>query len=178
MNLKNVLKSGVLYLCVIAVLYKNFVKVMEVGSHYKKSTQVWIPMVELKHGGSVSSSRGSSTVSGATHSTVTTMNISVPESQVDNISKAELGSLDHFGYPKHDPRIEGSLNWYQPKKVFVGYKHGKAVYAAPSIGSSGEIDRISLGRSRSMPANQPQWSDHTRSTESIFVPKADDARYY
>ena len=159
MKLHNVLKSGVLYLCVIAVLYK-FINVWEVEETHIK----WIPMVELNHGGYAStSSESSATMSGATHTTATT--------SVDNVSLNRLGQLDRFGYPMHDARIEGSLNWYKPRR-------GYGRYGPPSIGSSGEIDRISLGRSRSMPANQPQWSDHTRSTESIFVPKADDARYY
>ena len=102
--------------------------------------------------------------------------------EVDNLSLSEFSELDIFGYPRYDPRIDGSRkgsNWYQPKKVYVGLdKHGKGVYKDPSIGSSGELDRLSLGPSRSTPENQPAWSYHTRSTDSIVIPKLDDARYY
>ena len=113
------------------------------------------------------------TMSGATHTTLTTGR--------DNLSLSKFSELDQFGYPRHDPRIDGSqkFGWYQPKKVFIGLdKHRKGVYVDPSIGSSGEIDRLSLGKSRSTPENQPQWSEHTGSTESIFVPKPDDPRYF
>ena len=113
------------------------------------------------------------TMSGATHTTLST--------EVDNLSLSKFSEFDRFGYPRHDPRIDGSqkFGWYQPKKVYVGLdKHGVGVYKDPSIGSSGEIDRLSLGHSRSTPRNQPQWSQHTCSTESIVIPKSDDARYY
>ena len=116
---------------------------------------------------------GAKTLSGATHTTLTT--------GADNLSLSKFSELDQFGYPRHDPRIDGSqkFGWYQPKKVYVGLdKHGVGVYKDPSIGSSGEIDRLSLGHSRSTPRNQPQWSQHTCSTESIVIPKSDDARYY
>ena len=164
MKLYNVLKSGVLYLCVIAVLYKNFINIWEV-----EETQIWIPMVELNHGG-YTSSESSATMSGATHTTGTT----------DNVSLNRLGQLDSLGYPRHDARIDGSHihwydRWYKPKRE---YKVKEKAFGPPSIGSSGEIDHLSYGRSRSIPANIPQWSYHTGSTESIFVPKADDARYY
>ena len=124
------------------------------------------------------------TMSGATHTTETTVvRLSRGRlAEVDNRSLSEFSEIDQFGYPRYDPRIDGSrkgANWYRPKKVYIGLdKHGKGVYVDPSIGSSGEIDRLSLGKSRSTPENQPQWSEHTGSTESIFVPKPDDPRYF
>ena len=167
MNLKNVLKSGVLYLCIIALLYRECC-VISIGA--------FVPMVSKKvyllggrkvfHGGSTSSS--SDTMSGATHTTATTL--------VDNVSISRFSEIDRFGYPRHDPRIDGSQRhlWYHPK---MEYKE-TGVFGPPSIGSSGELDRVSLGRSRSTPANQPQWDQHTGSTEAIYVPRSDDPRYY
>ena len=124
------------------------------------------------------------TMSGATHTTETTV-VRLPRgrlAEVDNRSLSKFSEIDQFGYPRYDPRIDGSrkgANWYRPKKVYIGLdKHGKGVYVDPSIGSSGEIDRLSLGKSRSTPENQPEWSYHTSSTDSIVIPKSDDPRYY
>ena len=167
-TLKNTLEASVLYICIIALLYRSFLHLHYSTSQQKSATskKVWIPMVELNHGGSISSS--SDTMSGATHTTATTL--------VDNVSISRFSEIDRFGYPTHDPRIDGSQRhlWYHPK---MEYKE-TGVFGPPSIGSSGELDRVSLGRSRSTPANQPQWDQHTGSTEAIYVPRSDDPRYY
>ena len=164
-TLKNKLKASVIYICIISLLYRNFERIYVEPS--ESSPEVWIPMVELNHGGSTSSS--SDTMSGATHTTATTL--------VDNLSISRFSEIDRFGYPTHDPRIDGSQrhHWYQPKRVYKGHDE----YGPPSIGSSGELDRISLGRSRSTPANQPQWA-HIPSAEDMYVdrPRSDDPRYY
>ena len=52
-TLKNTLKASVLYICIIALLYRNFIRIYVEPS--ATSPEVWIPMVELNHGGSTSS---------------------------------------------------------------------------------------------------------------------------
>ena len=196
-RLQNVITAGVISLSVIALLYGFTATMIDL----KPDTVTYVPMVEIKRCDEKCQSEHSAASTWGAGSTPSERlyqrtpltpaqylkhleeeaSRAESSSAVDNLSLSKFSELDQFGYPRYDPRIDGSrkgANWYQPKKVFVGYKHGKAVYAAPSIGSSGELDRLSLGPSRSTPENQRPWSQHTSSTESIFIPKSDDPRYY
>ena len=196
-KLQNVLTAGAISLSAIALLY-GFTATM---IKEKPDTVTYVPMVEIKRCDEKCQSEHSAASTWGAGSTPserlyqrTPMTSAqymrylaeeasrVESSSAGNLSLSKFSEIDQFGYPTYDPRIDGSRkgsNWYQPKKVYVGLdKHGKGVYADPSIGSSGELDRLSLGPSRSTPENQRQWSQHTSSTESIFIPKSDDPRYY
>ena len=132
-------------------------------------------------GGSIAAMAGTpqrsiGTMSGATHTTATTAG--------DNIAISQFSRLDQFGYPTRDPRIDpiDTRHW-EPKHRepwLTKFKRGQT----PSIGSSGEIDNISM-YSRPAPSNQPHFKlpenrlTETESTSgSIFVPSLTDPRYY
>ena len=178
-KLKNSLIAGVLYISIIAILY-GFTLTM-----FKTRSDTFIPGdVEMQEMGSFlaastlsNTSSGSSwhvggsvaTMAGATHTTASTA--------VDNVSKSRFSYLGPDGYPLHDPRIDGSRLW-APKHRDVWrtkFKRGQT----PSIGSSGELDNISM-HSRSQPANQPPFNtaDTVSTRGSLFHPRLDDPRYY
>ena len=181
-KLKNALIAGVLYISIIAILY-GFTLTM-----FKTESDTFIPGdVEMQEMGSFlaastlsNTSSGSSwhqegsvaTMAGATHTTASTA--------VDNVSKSRFSYLGPDGYPLHDPRIDGSRLW-APKHRDVWrtkFKRGQT----PSIGSSGELDNISM-HSRPPPSNQPPFEppvtgDTVSTRGSIFVPALDDPRYY
>ena len=132
-------------------------------------------------GGSIAAMAGTpqrsiGTMSGATHTTATTAG--------DNIAISQFSELDQFGYPVHDARIDlDRLSW-EPKHRspwMTKFMRGHT----PSIGSSGEIDNISM-YSRPAPSNQPHFKlPGNRLTESgvstsgsIVVPSLTDPRYY
>ena len=136
-------------------------------------------------GGSIAAMAGTpqrsiGTMSGATHTTATTAG--------DNIALSQMsGTIDKFGYPARDPRIDPidtRFHWkkhWEPKHRWpwlVKLKRGQT----PSIGSSGELDNISM-HSRAPPSNQPPFkppvTGDTLSTRgSMFAPALDDPRYY
>ena len=190
-KLKNSLIAGVLYISIIAILY-GFTLTM-----FKTISDPFIPGdVEMQEMGSFlaastlsNTSSGSSwhqegsvaTMAGATHTTASTA--------VDNIAISQLsGTIDEFGYPRRDPRIDPSLDTNLPhwenkhrSPWLTKFKRGHT----PSIGSSGEIDNISM-YSRPAPSNQPHFKlPENRLTESgvstsgsIIVPSLTDPRYY
>ena len=136
-------------------------------------------------GGSIAAMAGTpqrsiGTMSGATHTTATTAG--------DNIAISQFSELDQFGYPTRDPRIDPSLDTVLPhwenkhrSPWITKFMRGHT----PSIGSSGELDNISM-HSRPAPSNQPHFKlPGNRLTESgvstsgsIQVPSLTDPRYY
>ena len=180
-KLKNSLIAGALYISIITILY-GFTQTM-----FKTRSDTFSPGdVEMQEMGSFlaastisNTSSGSSwfghpagTLSGATHTTVS--------SPIDNISISRFSELDVMGYPTHDPRIDKTKRLWAPKhRDAYEMKFQRKHNITPSIGSSGELDYISM-HSRSQPANQPAFNlaDTVSTRGSIIVPRLDDPRYH
>ena len=187
-KLKNTLIAGALYISIIAILYgftltmyktesdpfiPGDVEMQDMGSgsgsswHPDHSMGSLLAASTLSNtssgsswhtdGGSIAAMAGTpqrsiGTMSGATHTTATTAG--------DNIALSQMsGTIDKFGYPTRDPRIDPIDTKFHWKKHWerkhrepwlVKFKRGQT----PSIGSSGELDNISV-YSRAPPSNQP-----------------------